>query len=444
MSQNQCPFNNLLKPKGPKRFSIIFIAWNALAFLTGIREKYGNVAQYKMLSMTNYLVSHPDEISQVFKDEKKGKYKKTWFHKPFYPFFGNGLFNSFGSDWEQQRKKLQPFFNKSTVSQWFPIIAEEALDHFEYLDQISEINAEDIVKPLMQGIMSRILFGLKHENHDSKQAISAIEAVSERLADHGLKSFVFNGILNKLPTPGNLKYEKALKTIDSSIRHMSESNDPKDSKALMPQFAQFMSPKELRDQIFTLYFAGQDTIVSTLLWVLYFLAKHPEYQERARSEVLEKRSSTTQLNFNELDEFVFLNAAIDESMRLAPAAFMMARDIDQDVQLGEYELKKDSLVMLSMYVTHRHPDLWENPLEYRPERFLERKNRGYSFFPYGGGMRMCIGMHLARIEITTIVALFVSSFEFNLKPGTKVKPITYLTLRPSDINLVIRKIKIKS
>lgn len=95
-----------------------------------------------------------------------------------------------------------------------------------------------------------------------------------------------------------------------------------------------------------------------------------------------------------------------------------------------------------MYVTHRHPDFWENPLEYRPERFLDRTNKGYSFYPYGGGKRMCLGMHLARMEITTIIALFIARFKFELKPGEKINPITYMTLKPKNgIPLIIKSVE---
>ncbi len=439
MKVNKCPFKGLVKPKKAKGLSIILIAINPLKFISNIREKYGDISQYKMLGVTNYLITHPDDISQVFKDEKLGRYRKTWFHKAFYSFFGNGLFNSYGGDWKKQRDQLQPIFNRSEVKKWFPLIAEEALNHLNPIENTSKINAKDVIKPLMQSIMSRILFG--HENEDSKKVILAIEEISEQLANHGLKSFIFNGILNRLPTPSNLRYKAALKTIDKSISNMSNGiDDMKDKNALLPVFSKFMSPEELRDQLTTFYFAGQETTVNTLLWTLYYLAKHPEHQERARNEVLNKLPGERCFDFNDLNDFVFLNAAIDESMRLAPVAFMMSRDIDQDVQIGKYKLKKESLVMLSPYVTHRHPDLWNKPSEYNPNRFLNRKNKSYSFFPYGGGMRMCIGMHLARMEITTIMALFITKFNFELNLDKKVKPVTHLVLKPNNLHLVVNKI----
>lgn len=439
---SKCPFKNLLEPPKVKGFPFIHslpnVALNLLDFLVKIRDKHGDLVQYKIFGINNYLVSHPDQLAQVFKDEKKGVFVKRKLHQALYPALGNGLFNSYGEEWSKQRKELQPFFNKSYVSKWFPLIVDESLSQFEKIES-SEVNAANIVKPLVENIMSFILFGLPSSHEESKNLIGSIDLVSEKLSEHSVKSFVFNGLFNKLPTRGNLKYKKALKLIDKSILEISKNKNSKDS--LLSVFSEFMTEKELRDQLFTFYFAGQDTTVSTLLWVIYHLAKHPEYQEKARSEVQKKWKNKELISFGDLDGFQFLNAVIDESMRLSPAAYATYRDVEKDTELDGYKLKKNSLLALSMYVTHRHPDLWDQPLKYKPERFLNRSNKGYSFYPYGGGMRMCIGMHLAKIEISTIIALFITNFKFSLKEEESVKNITHLTLKPSSISLDISIIK---
>ncbi len=90
-----------------------------LAFLKDLREQYGDIAEYKVVGIRHYLVSHPDDITQVYKAEKQWHLAKLLFHKALYPYFGNGLFNSKGKDWEQQRKQLQPFFSKTKLPVWF-------------------------------------------------------------------------------------------------------------------------------------------------------------------------------------------------------------------------------------------------------------------------------------------------------------------------------------
>lgn len=433
IKKNQCPFSHELEGEEGLPFVHSFpsIAWNLLSFLTKLQQRYGDIARYKIFGITNYLVSHPDDIAQVFKDEKSGIYEKKRFHNAMYPSFGNGLFNSYGKDWEKQRKQLQPFFKKSKASQWFFPIVNESLEQFKAIGESAEINAENVIQPLMQSIMNNILFGVTENNKNSKELICAIDFISKQITNHSIKAFIFDGFLNKLPTPGNIKYKAALKLLDETIRDISETKRSKDI-SFLSIFSQHIPPAELRDQLFTLYFAGQETTVSTILWVLYYLAKYPEHQEKARLEVLEHWPTRNDVKFHSLDHLIFLNAAIDESMRLSPAAYATYRDVEQDTQLSLYKIKKNALVALSMYITHRHPDLWEQPLEYKPERFLSRTNKSYAFYPYGGGKRMCIGMHLARMEITTIVALFVTEFKFTLKPGVDVKQLTHMTLKPKD------------
>ena len=439
MNKAQCPFKKLMEPQGPKGWPLInsvpAIASNPLRFFTGIREKYGDIAAYKMFGFVSYLVSHPDDIATVFKAEKQqGKFEKEFFHNALYDYFGDGLFNSVGENWEVQRKQLKPYFQKSENSKWFPIIVEETLSHIQTVSGHSKINGKDLVMPVVQAVMCRVLFGIKPENESSAELIKALELVSEKLLTQSIGAFFFNGLLNKLPTPGNLKYKNALKTIDSSITKMSEGNNKKNA-GLLPLLSEQMSPKQIRDQLFTLFFAGQDTTANAILWTLYHLAKYPDVQNKVRQEISRlwtNPSEVSSINAEKIEQMQYLNAVIDESMRLYPPVYAAYRDVKEETEMGGYQLKKDTLLILSMYVTHKHPDLWENPDEFDPERFINQKPKGFSFYPYGGGKRICLGMHLAKMEITTILALLVANLKFDLEPGFKIKKEVYVVLRPKN------------
>jgi enediyne biosynthesis protein E7 len=188
MNENQCPFKNLMEPKGPKGFPLIhsmpFIAWDQLKFFTDIREKYGNIAKYKMFGFTCYLVSHPDDLAEVYKKEKQQTtIQKEFFHKAIYEYFGDGLLNSYGKTWKTQRKLLKPYFQKSESPKWFPVIVEETVNHLQNAAQFDKTNGKDVIVPLIQSIMCRILFGVKPESESSKELIQAIELVSDKLLD---------------------------------------------------------------------------------------------------------------------------------------------------------------------------------------------------------------------------------------------------------------------
>ena len=440
MNKAQCPFKKLMEPKGPKGWPLInsvpAIARNPLKFFTKIRGKYGDIASYKMFGFISYLVSQPNDIATVFKAEKQqGTFEKEFFHNALYDYFGDGLFNSVGENWEVQRKQLKPYFQKSENSKWFPIIVEETLSHIQTVSDQSKINGKDLVMPVVQAVMCRVLFGIKPENESSAELIKALELVSKKLLTQSIGAFFFNGLLNKLPTPGNIEYKHALKTIDHSITKMSADTDINKSGGLLPLLAEQMSPKQIRDQLFTLFFAGQDTTANAILWTLYHLAKYPDVQNKVRKEVnflWTNPSEVSSVTAEKIEQMQYLNAVIDESMRLYPPVYATYRDVKEETVLGGYQLKKDTLLILSMYVTHRHPDLWENPDKFDPERFINQKIKGFSFYPYGGGKRICLGMHLAKMEITTILALLVANLNFELEPGYKIKEEVYVVLRPKD------------
>jgi cytochrome P450 len=435
MNKNKCIFQSTTEPKGPKGIPFLnsfpFIAWDQLAFFSYLRDKFGGIAKYKMFGITCYLVSHPNDIAKVFKAEKKGIIGKDFFHKAIYEYFGNGLLNSSGKIWEIQRKRLQPYFKKSEKPKWHPIIVEETLSYLRTIQGTDQINAKNIIVPLTQSILSRILFGVKPDNESSKKLVTAIDIVSDKLLDHSFKSCIFNGFLNKLPTHGNLEYMNALKTIDQSIQQMSVYDETKKSDGLLHKLSKIMSPKELRDEIFTLFYAGQDTTANTILWTIYFLAKYPETQNKARKEIEAIWPNTNLITMEGIEKMEYLIAVIDESMRLCPSAYATYRNVKEDAQIGSYQLKKNALMILSPYVTHRHPRLWDKPNEFKPERFLNRKKHGLSFYPFGGGSRVCLGSHLAKLEITIIVALFVVSFDFTLN-SVKIKKEVQATMKPKD------------
>lgn len=446
MAEKKCPFSSLKEPDGPRGFPLLnslpFLAWDSLGFFVSLRKKYGNIAKYKMFGTVSYLVSHPDDIAEVFKNESQDDvYEKIFFHEALYDYFGNGLLNSYGEDWRTQRDLLKPHFKKSENNKWFPIIVRESLINFQSIpkNNTTKININEVIKPTTQAIMCRILFGLKPENEKSKDLIAAIDLVSERLATHTLNAFILNGVLNKLPTPSNLKYKKAIRTIDKTIEDFGQNKAGKDGEGLLSLLLGSMPPKQVREQLFTLFFAGQDTSANAILWTLYHLAMYPESQNKARAEVtslwslLHNISIEDSANINDkTNELDYLNAVIDESMRLFPPVYATYRDVLKDTKLGLYKIKKKALVMLSMYVTHRNPGIWDKPDEFIPERFIGRSQKGFSFYPYGGGRRICLGMHLANVEMTTILALFIANFRFELEPGFKVKKETYAILRPKN------------
>jgi len=426
-------------PEGPTGFPglSLFLLWrNVLRFLSHLQARYGDVARVNLMGTSMYLISHPKHIGQLFRDEKKkpNRITKNFFYAAFKPAFGDGLFNSDGTQWQSQRELLQPYFQKSAVKKWFPVIVEETLDRFQKIQCEPRYTCDLTVEilPVVQGVMSKCLFNRSLNDKDAQSCVAALQIVSESAAQRAYASFVLRGFLNKLPTPGNRRFHAALETIDQALCTMrNQCLAEKHEDTFFSTLARQLTAGELRDQLFTLFFAGQDTSVNAIVWTAYYLALHPDVEQRLRAEiesVLIKRGSLT---YEQIDSLSYTRCVVMESMRLTPPAYAMYRNTVRELTLAQYRIKKNTVMTVCPYVTHRHPALWENPDQFNPDRFMsQHQPSAYAYFPFGGGKRICLGQHLAMMEIVTVTALFVASFRFKLLPKPKVIPHTFMTLRP--------------
>lgn len=433
-SHSQPSLKDASGPKGcPFAGSLPSLAWDILKFFESISKKYGDIVLFKLGSKKIYLISHPKDLATLYARERKGHYTRKFFHEAYKPAFGNGIFNSYGETWEKQRKILQPYFQKREIEAWFPIIREEAEQAIDQLAQQhpETLQAEQVMLPLVQSIMSRVLFGRSLDDEDSQQAVAAINTVSQHTVVRSMLAFIFNGVLNRLPTPGNRKYQQALETIDQTMNNLRlKAEQAGDDQCLINKLAPLFSAQELRDHMFTLFFGGQDTTVNAIAFTLYYLGQNPDIQQKAREEVNSVLTEKGSLGYKELKQLKFTESILNESMRLSPPAYASYRDVVGEQQMGDTLIRDQSMVVFSPYMTHRHKGFWSDPEQFKPERFMEgAKLDKFAFMPYGGGMRTCLGLNLAQVEMLTVVALFLQRFQWTLPNNFQAKFIPHMTLK---------------
>ncbi|KAK3748430.1 hypothetical protein QZH41_017300 [Actinostola sp. cb2023] len=191
--------------------------------------------------------------------------------------------------------------------------------------------------------------------------------------------------------------------------------------------------EELRAQVFTFMVAGHETTSTSMSWTLYELAKHPEIQDKIRKEIKDVLKDDDDLTWNKLEQLEYLGCVIKESLRLNAPVEVLGRETNQTLVLGGYEIPKGTPVFSAFGSLHLSPDIWENPLEFIPERFMRNDNSPvspYSFLPFSIGPRTCIGNKFAMIEMKTILLSLMRKFKFTAIPGFKVKKLTRLTIKP--------------
>jgi len=421
-------------PRGcPVAGSLPMLAWNILRFFERVTANHGDIALFKLGRKKVYLISHPKDLATLFNDERKGGYSRQFFHEPYKPSFGNGIFNSYGETWQKQRRILQPYFQKREIEAWFPILREETELAIQRLTQRQQenIHVEREILPLVQSIMCRILFGRPLDDEDSRRAVEAINTVSRYNVTRSISAFILNGVFNRLPTPGNRKFHQALDDIDRTLTNLRlKAEQAGDDGSLISQLAPHFDAQELRDHLFTLFFGGQDTTVNAIAFTLYYLGKYPMIQQRAAAEVESVLGATGPLSYRDLTRLSYTDSVINESMRLAPPAYASYRDVIGDQQLRDVRIRDRSLVVFSPYLTHRHPEFWPDPERFDPERFMSGSaQERFAFVPYGGGMRTCLGLNLARVEILTVVALLLQHFQWTLPENHSVKFVPHMTLK---------------
>ncbi|MBD2567555.1 cytochrome P450 [Anabaena lutea] len=191
-----------------------------------------------------------------------------------------------------------------------------------------------------------------------------------------------------------------------------------------------MTDIELRDELMTLLFAGHETTASALTWALYWIHHLPKVRETLLTEL---NSLGKNADFNEIFRLPYLTAVCQETLRFYPIAMItLPRMVKTPTKIMGHEFEPGVLLTPCIYLTHRRPDLYPEPDQFKPERFLERQYSQYEYLPFGGGNRTCIGMAFAMFEMKLVLATVMSQLDLALVNNISVKPIRRgVTLAPS-------------
>jgi cytochrome P450 len=198
-----------------------------------------------------------------------------------------------------------------------------------------------------------------------------------------------------------------------------------------------LTDNELRDELMTLLAAGHETTATALTWAFYWIHKLPEVRERLLAEFRHPDSADN----GALSRLQYLNAVCSETLRIYPVGMLtFPRRTTSKVDVMGYMLEPGTVVIGSIYLTHRRKEIYPNPEKFRPERFLERRFSGFEYLPFGAGARRCIGVAFAQFEMKLVIKRILSSFELGLVGARRVRPVRRgLTAGPSPFRMVVVK-----
>jgi cytochrome P450 len=381
-------------------------------------------------------------VRHILQENHQNYDRDLFLYKGLRPFFGEGLGTSSGPSWLYHRRLMQPAFHRTRLEALATLmtgtIANLLAGWQTAAEQERPLEMSQEMLRLALGILGQTLFRVDL----SDETDSIAQAFTDLLALLGEYLYLPFPPLS-VPTPRNRRMQARLHALNAIVQRLIEERRQSRAReydllsllieAQDEESGQGLSDRQLRDEIFTLLFAGHETTANTLTWALYLLAQHPEEQQRVKAEVDSVLAGQVP-TVNQLRSLPYTRMVLEETLRLYPPAVTIPRRAITGDVIGGLDIPANSLVFLNPYVTHRHPDFWEQPEVFDPQRFTPERvaaRHRFAYFPFGGGPHLCIGQHFAMMESHLALAMIVQRYHLSLLPGQRIEPRAMVALRPS-------------
>ncbi len=423
--------------------------FDKIGFLKNLRERHGDLVQFRLGPHALILVTHPEDVHRVEMKNARNYVKASNFRA----VVGDGIFMSEGEKWKKQRRLIAPTFHHGNLLKMVDDMNRKigmALEAFRAVDHLP-VELSESMKRLAFDIVCEALFGSRPAD-DFTALRQAMVYINRYLTGR------FGALLPvpmSFPTPSNIRFHRALSTIDRTVwdligQKSSESASGTPGEDLLtkmmlardPATGEGMDSSQLRDEAVSMMLAGFETTGHLIPWILHELAVHPAHQERLVTEI-DRRVGQRIPGAEEAMDMPFLDAVVDEALRLHPPVWAWTKRAIEEDEINGRRIRPGSILYLSPYLTHRHPRFWERPDEFDPDRWtpeLREKNK-LAFFPFGMGPRTCVGRHFALLEVKLILIRVLQAWKLGPAPGHRTESDYQITLgmkRPLVLRLVRR------
>jgi len=415
---------------------------NPLSFHRENFEKYGDSFRIKLGQKHPVIFTrNPNFIKHVLQKQHK-KYQKSPLQTvDLAKYIGHGILTSNGEHWRTHRRMVQPAFHKEKLKNLMETIREAI--QFE-LQRIEPNKTYDVF-PLMRDLTFQVVAKSLFSSADIRTQMEQLQSITETNQQMLVKEmrqpylkwwFYLNGSIKE-----HLNLTKdAQNLLHEIIEKRRNSEQEKDDLLDMLLQARYedgspMPQKQLIDEVMILFTAGHETTSNALSFILLLLAKHPTIQEKIHQELYK-------INVHDGDimqyvlQLQYTKQCIEETMRLYPPGFIIDRISIADDEFNGKRISKNTLLLLSVYEVHRHPDFWKSPEEFNPDRFNAKNKKDYSdqYYPFGAGPRMCVGNNFAMYEMILTIVEIVKKYKITT-PLKKIEINPMITLKPTKVLL---------
>jgi unspecific monooxygenase len=394
-------------------------------FIDKATQQYPDIFTAKIVGFgeTAVFVNHPQAIQEVFSDDWNKFAAVGELNKIGQPLLGDcSVLMLTGDRHKKRRKMVMPYLHGERMRSYGQIIINITEKSFKELPQIQVFSARSAMQGISLQVILQAIFGL-YEGENCQRIKKLFVLLLDIFQSPLDSSFLFFSFLQK--DLGNWspwgKFVRLRQQLDEllyaeiSQRRLQPDSTRVDILSLLisaqDEVGKPMTDEELRDELMTLMFGGHETTATSMAWALYWIHKLPEVREKLLQE-LDSLDSTDPMSIFRLP---YLTAVCNETLRICPVMnFAFPRVVQEPLELLGYPLEPGTVVLGNIYSIHSRNDLYPQPRNFQPERFLERQFSAYEFLPFGGGARGCIGQAFALFEMKLVLATILSRYQLAL------------------------------
>ena len=434
----------LVPPSPPRKTMSLFrrmVAMRKNAIDTwGPRSYEEDVIQTRFFGRNSFILNTPDAIRHVLVDNYENYVRTPAAIRVLKPMLGEGLLIAEGRIWKHQRRTLAPAFTPRAVNTLVPHMIAATDETIIKLQAArgGPVDLREAMQRMTLEIAGRTMFSFGMDHHGAALRDFVMEYGTRLARPHVLDLLL---PLN-WPSPQDIsrsffrkRWTRFVAMLMAERRAAGKNADapPRDLFDLMgaardPETGAAFSDAQLGDQVATMILAGHETTATALFWALYLLALDPETQEQLAAEV----QGAAVNGASDIERLKFTRAVIDETMRLYPPAFLIARAAAGPDTIAGMPVRKNDIVLVAPWLLHRHEKLWQDPNAFIPARFMPgtAPPDRFAYLPFGVGARVCVGAHFALVEAVLALAKIIGAFRVELLDKEPVLPVGVVTTQP--------------
>jgi cytochrome P450 len=429
-------------PPGPRRVlplsGLFAYRRGPLPFFQNLAERYGDISYFRLGPQQAFFFNHPDYIKDILVTNHQNFMKGLALQRAK-RLLGEGLLTSEGEFHRRQRRLSQPAFHRHRIASYANVMTDYAAQTSRGWRDGETLDISEEMMRLTLGIVGKTLF----DADVASDAQEVGEAMAVAMDLFNTLTLPFFNLLQKLPLPQFRRFDDARLRLDAIIYRLIEERrrsgrDHGDllSMLLLAQDTEGdggqMTDAHLRDELMTIFLAGHETTANAMTWTWYLLSQNPEVESKFHEEIDEVLGGRLPI-FEDVARLKYTEMVLSESMRLYPPAWALGRMALNDFEIGGYVVPKNSLVLMSQYIMHHDPRYFADPSRFDPERWTPEAREArpqFSYFPFGGGPRRCIGEGFAWMEGILLLSTMAQHWKMRLAPNHSVELKPVMTLRP--------------